>query len=155
MHKPAVAVAEDTVVAEATWAAALAEAIWAALAEVTSVASAEAASEVLAAVTWPACAESTLAAGDAISLAAVFTITALVARITRRTPGRTPATTECEPVRKLQTRSFRYPARLAFELANETSAHPGKLVNLDAALRDIKVDSTNFSSPRLNSNLRS
>src|SRR5258708_24673637 len=138
MPKRAVVEAEDTVVAEATWAA-LAEATSAALAEVTSVAS--------AAVAWPACAESTLAADAAISLAAVFTITALVARITRRTPGRTPATTECEPVRKLQTRSFRYPARLAFELANETSAHPSKLANLDAALRGIKVDSTNFSSP--------
>jgi len=93
MPKPAVAVAvavaEDTVVvAEATWAAALAE--------VTSVASAEAASEVLAAVTWRACAESTLAVDGAISLAAVFTITALVARITRHTPRRTLATTEWE-----------------------------------------------------------
>src|SRR5258705_11460566 len=143
MPKPAVAVAEDTVAAEATWVVVLAEA--------TSVASAEATSEVLAAVTWLACAEGTFAVADAISPAAVFTITALVARITRRTPRRTPATTECEPVRKLQTRSFRYPARLAFELANETSAHPGKLANLDAALRGIKVDSTNFSFLRLNS----
>src|SRR6266403_3668794 len=134
MPKLAVVEAEDTVVAEDTWAAALAEATSAALAEVTSVAS--------AAVAWPACAERTLAADAAISLAAVFTITALVARITRRTPRRTPATTECEPVRKLQTRSFRYPARLAFELANETSANPSKLANLDAALRGIKVDST-------------
>jgi hypothetical protein len=33
------------------------------------------------------------------------------------------------------------------ELANETSAHPGKLVKLDAALRGIEVDSPNFSSP--------
>src|SRR6266403_4116463 len=142
MPKLAVVEAEDTVVAEDTWAAALAEATSAALAEATSVASAEVTSVASAAVAWPACAESTLAEDAAISLAAVFTITALVAHITRRTPRRTPATTECEPVRKLQTRSFRYPARLAFELANETSAHPGKLANLDAALRGIKVDST-------------
>jgi hypothetical protein len=76
----------DMVVAEATWAAALAEAI--------SVASAEAASGDWAAVTWQACAESTLAVDGAISLAAVFTIMAWVAPITRHTPGPTPATTE-------------------------------------------------------------
>src|ERR1700694_4100273 len=95
MRKPAVAVAEDTEAAEATWAA-LAEDTWAASAEGTSVASAavtsavsaEVTSEVLAAVTWRACG---LAVGDIISLAAT---TALVARITRHTTGRTPAPTE-------------------------------------------------------------
>src|SRR5258707_14851872 len=95
MPKHAAAVAEDTVVAEATWAAALAEATGAAvLVEATSVASAEAASGDWAAVTWQACAESTLAVDGAISLAAVFTIMAWVFSMTRHTPRPTPATTE-------------------------------------------------------------
>src|SRR6266404_2750650 len=42
---------------------------------------------------------------------------------------------------------LRYPTSLAFEPAGEPSAHPSKLANLDAALRGIKVDSTNLSSP--------
>src|SRR5467141_1651974 len=86
MPKHAAAAAGMVVVAEVTWAAALAEAI--------SAVSAEAASEVWAAITWQACAESTLAVDGAISLAAVFTMTAWVAPITRHTPGPTPATTE-------------------------------------------------------------
>ena len=36
---------------------------------------------------------------------------------------------------------------LAVELASETSAHPSKLANLDAALRGIKVDPANFIIP--------
>src|ERR1700686_4459020 len=87
MRKPAVAVAEDTEAAEATWAA-LAEDTWAASAAGTSGVSAEVTSEVLAAVTWRACA---LAVEDIISLAAT---PALVARIPRHTTGRTPAPTE-------------------------------------------------------------
>src|SRR5258708_40160672 len=49
---------------------------------------------VVAEVTWQACVESTLAVDGAISLAAVFTMTAWVAPITRHTPRPTPATTE-------------------------------------------------------------
>src|SRR5258706_13206483 len=95
-HAAAAAAAVGMVVgAEVTWAAVLVEATWAAaLAEGISAVSAEAASEVWAAITWQACAESTLAVDGAISLAAVFTMTAWVAPITRHTPGPTPATTE-------------------------------------------------------------
>jgi hypothetical protein len=71
----------------------------------------------------------TLAVEDAISLAAGFTTTALVARIERQTAGRTPAPLNGEPIRKLPARGFRYPTRLAFELASETFAHPIKLLH--------------------------
>jgi hypothetical protein len=46
----------------------------------------------------------------------------------------------------LPVRGFCYPASLAFELASETSAHPGKRPNLDAALCGIKV---NFKNAQL------
>src|ERR1700738_5697030 len=44
-----------------------------------------------------------------------------------------------EPIRKLPTRGFRYPTSPVFELVSETSTHPSKLTNLDAALCGIKV----------------
>ena len=65
-------------VAVDTGAAALAEAAWRALAEVTLAMEAEV----------------TSAMEDVTSLAAGFTTTALVARITRHTAGHTPARTE-------------------------------------------------------------
>jgi hypothetical protein len=92
MHKPAVAAAADTeVVAEAIWAA-LAEVTWA---EVTWVASAEpisvaSAELTLTEVTWRAYAEITLVV-DVVSLTAT---TALVAHITRPMTGSTPALTD-------------------------------------------------------------
>jgi hypothetical protein len=50
------------------------------------------------------------------------------------------------PIGKLPTRGFPFPTSLAFELASETSAHPGKRPNLDAALCGIKV---NFKTAQL------
>jgi hypothetical protein len=47
----------------------------------------------------------------------------------------------------LPARGFRYPTSLAFELARETSAHPGKVPNLDAALCGIKVNSGHSHLP--------
>src|SRR2546430_5295720 len=96
MPKPAAAAAvvdTEVVVAEATWAAS-AGVTSAASAGVTSAVSAEVASEVLAEITWRACVAITLVVNDVISLTAAFTTTASVARITRHTTGRTPATTE-------------------------------------------------------------
>jgi hypothetical protein len=72
MPKPAAAVAEDTVVAEVTWAAALAEATSVVLAEATSAALAEATSAVSAAATWRACAGSTLAVDGAIARGGLY-----------------------------------------------------------------------------------
>src|ERR1700686_1823050 len=72
----------------------------AALAEVTWVGSAE--------VRWPGLV--TLAVEDAISLAAAFTATALVARIARHTADRTPAPLNGEPIRS-QGSGLLLPAR--------------------------------------------
>jgi len=70
-------------------------------------------------------------------------------------PALHPATTEWRVDTKAAlARGFRDPARLASELASETSAHLGNLANPDAAPCGIRLDSTNRIS-RLNSNLRS
>ena len=84
---------------EVTWVASV-EPKWVASAEVTWVASAELTWEVLAEVTMAlAMAEVTTAMEDTMGMAmedviTVTAITALIARITRHTDGRTPAPTE-------------------------------------------------------------
>jgi len=102
-----------------TGAAALAEEVtWVASVEVTWVASAELTWEVLAEVTMAlAMAEVTMAMENIMAMAmedviTVTATTALIARITRHTDGRTPAPTEWCADRKLPARGFRNLKRL-------------------------------------------